>query len=272
MIFTREIDELRSTPIPIDPWKDLQIGENNGGPYKASYPLIRVSASEPDDLIDVSTAGLVSSDYYLDQLLLGDRYLEQALANGYLWSRAMARRFHAQLLAKADRFLRNNGLFLFVASAWRHPDLQKIITSEFAVKHGADQARRMFAPVTEGQAPPPHSTGAAFDLEIWSLDTGRRLEMYYIHEQHHVYNAYTLEKMALEHAEHTDAFITSLRNRRILYHVLCTLGVVFSRNEDLFCNHPGEFWHFGNGDPLSAYLSREPAARYGAIYPPPRGA
>lgn len=271
MNFTPTIEELRSVPIPIDAWKDEQIGTNNGGPYKANYPLIPVHAESDQDVVDVSALGLVSSDYYLDQFLGGDHYLAPALAGGYLWSRAIARRLHAELLAKADVFLRQNGLFLFIASAWRHPDVQKIISAEFAAKHGADQARRMFAPVNDGHAPPPHATGAAFDLEIWSLETGRRLEMYYKFGDRNVYNAYDLERMAQTGFGSDDgAFVTSLRNRRILYHLLCTKGVVFERETDLFCNHPGEFWHFGNGDPLSAYLSREPAARYGAIFPRPQ--
>jgi D-alanyl-D-alanine dipeptidase len=126
----------------------------------------------------------------------------------------------------------------------------------------------MFAPVVDGQAPPPHSTGAAFDLEIWSLEIGCRLEMYYTEGGANVYNAYAMEKLALDGTRPgEEAFVTALCNRRILYHVLCTKGIVFESDSELFCNHPGEFWHFGIGDPLSAYLSREPAARFGIIYP-----
>lgn len=271
MSFARPIEELRSLPIPIDPWRDDQIGENNGGPYKNNYPKMTVKDDSSGELVDLSAYGLVSSDFYMDQLLRGDSYLRPAFYEGYLWSRALARPFHARLLARADAFLRANGLFLFVASAWRHPYLQELITADFAAKHGADQARRMFAPVLEGQAPPPHSTGAAFDLEIWSLETSSRLEMYYTDDGRNIYNAYAMEKLALDDGRRTDeAFSTSLRNRRILYHVLCTSGVVFSSSADLFCNHPGEFWHFGIGDPLSAYLSREPQARFGAALPPRR--
>jgi D-alanyl-D-alanine dipeptidase len=269
MNFSRPIDELRFAPIPIDTWRDTQVGDNNDGPYKQNYPKIPVNDDTNRELVDLSEFGLVSSDAYMDQLLRGDSYLAEAFSQGLLWSRALARPLHARLLARADAFLRANSLFLFVSSAWRHPDLQKLITSDFAAKHGADQARRMFAPVLDGHAPPPHSTGAAFDLEIWSLETSSRLEMYYTDGSRNVYNAYAMEKLALGDRHLTDdAFLTSLRNRRILYHVLCTKGVVFSQDSELFCNHPGEFWHFGIGDPLSAYLSRELMARYGAALPP----
>jgi D-alanyl-D-alanine dipeptidase len=266
MNFTDTIRRLREEPIPIDDWKDHQVGENNGGPYKANYPLIPVEDDGREELVDVATHGLVSSDFYMDQLLKGDQYLRPALDSGYLWSRAFARASQARLLARADAFLRANGLFLFIASAWRHPAVQKIITADYAARYGADQARRMFAPVVDGQAPPPHATGAAFDLEIWSLDTGQRLEMYYIWADKHVYNAYAMERLARS-SPADPAFSISLQNRRILYHVLCTKGVVFESDHELFCNHPGEFWHFGSGDPLSAFLSQQRAARYGAAFP-----
>jgi len=75
MNFTAAIETLRCTPIPIDAWKDAQIGDNNGGPYKSSFPKIQVIDDGSDELIDVSVYGLVSSDYYMDQFLNGDRYL-----------------------------------------------------------------------------------------------------------------------------------------------------------------------------------------------------
>lgn len=268
MDFTDKIRELRDAPIPIDDWKDRQVGENNGGPYKANYPLVAVEDDGSEDLVDVATHGLVSSDFYMDQFLKGDRYLQPALENGYLRTRAFARMSLSRRLSRADAFLRANGLFLFVASAWRHPAVQRIVTKDYASRYGADQARRMFAPAIEGQAPPPHATGAAFDLEVWSLETGQRLEMYFTANDKHIYNAYAMERLASSGAS-DPSFNTSLKNRRILYHLLCTKGVLFQDDDELFCNHPGEFWHFGWGDPLSAYLSRQPAARYGAAFPKP---
>ena len=268
-MFTDAIRKLRSIPIPIDTWKNLQVGENNDGPYKQNYPTILVNQNLNESLVDVSMYGLVSSDFYMDQLIKGDHYLKSAFDNRYLWTRALARNTHARRLAEVDNFLRKNGLFLFIASAWRHPDLQSIITADYARKFGDEMARRMFAPAKPDKAPPPHSTGAAFDLEIWSLETGERLEMYYMDGSKNIYNAYLMERMA-ESGKHThlsDSFFTSLMNRRILFHVMCTKDIVFTNEQDLFCNHPGEFWHFGDGDPLSAYLSREATARYGAIYP-----
>ena len=265
--FTRAIQALRDTPIPVDAWQQAQVGDANDGPYKSGYPQMRVvDSGEP--LVDVSRFGLVSSDFYLDRLLLGDSHLRPALEQGHFWSRAYLRESHARRLARADAYLRENGLFLFVASGWRSPQLQGIIKAAYAAEHGEERAGQVFASVTPGQAPPPHSTGAAFDLEVWSLQGSARLEMYYRHQNQDIYSGYVLERMSASHsAAGDDRFDTALRNRRILHHVLCTRGVVFARDEELFCAHPGEFWHFGDGDPLSAYLSRQPVARYGLTQP-----
>lgn len=269
MNFTSAIEILRRTPIPIDTWKEAQVGDNNNGPYKQNYPNISVEENNSEPLIDVSIYGLASSDFYMDRLLEGDQSLKPAFDNGLFWSRALLRNSHARRLAQVDKYLRQNGLFLFIASGWRHPELQRIITTNFAKQYGEDEARRMFAPVRGDKAPPPHSTGAAADLEIWSLDMGCRLEMYYTDNDINIYNAYLMERMSASRSPITltERFSTSLMNRRILFHVLCTQSVVFENEQDLFCNHPGEFWHFGDGDPLSAYLSQEPIAPYGAIYP-----
>lgn len=272
MIFHTEIEQLRRLPIPVDPWRRDQVGDINDGPYKAQYPLLPVSESQPGVVVDVSSFGLVSSDFYLDQLMSGDDYLAVGLDERLFWTRALMRESHAKRLAKADSFLRARGLFLFVASGWRHPEVQQLVRKNYAVKHGEDAANCMFAPMQTGSSPPPHATGAAADLEVWSLETGKKLEMYYVLNGRQIYSSYRLEKLVVDTPSLLEdtQLRESLMNRRILYHVLCSLGVVFNNEADLFCNHPGEFWHFGDGDPLSAYLSRQKAARYGLALPPPK--
>jgi len=269
MIFHPEIEQLRNMPIPVDPWKRDQVGDINDGPYKEKYLLTPVSENIFGVVVDVSSYGIVSSDFYLDQLISGDDYLIPGLNKQLFWSRALMREHHAKRLAKVDAFLRARGLFLFVASGWRHPDVQQMVRNNYAATHGEVAANRMFAPTQTKGGPPPHSTGAAADLEIWSLESGKKLEMYLTHNGENIYSTYRLEKLVkdtpslFEDAQPRE----SLMNRRILFHVLCTQGVVFNDDTDLFCNHPGEFWHFGDGDPLSAYLSQQPTARYGLAFP-----
>jgi len=60
---------------------------------------------------------------------------------------------------------------------------------------------------------------------------------------------------------------TKRKIRRVLFHCLTTPGICLNR-KDICVIHPGEFWHFGSGDPLSAYLSQEKFARYGETKPP----
>lgn len=272
MLFHPDIEKLRQRPIPIDPWMNDQVGDVNDGPYKVLYPLMAVAEKTVGELVDISTYGIVSSDFYLDQLMLGDGYLTPGLEGQLFWPRALLRESHAKRLAEVDAYLRGRGLFLFVVSGWRHPDVQKLVHDNYAAKHGEVAASRMFAPMQPGSSPPPHATGAAVDIEIWSLESRKRLEMYCAINGEQIYSAYKLERMIAESPDllKDELVCDSVMNRRILFHVLCSQGVVFNEKKALFCNHPGEFWHFGDGDPLSAYLSRQQAAQYGLALPSKR--
>lgn len=262
------LEEIKNTPIKLDDWMIEQIGVDNGGPYKDAYPKIPVRDSNIP-LVSVSDYGIVSSDYYLGEYLSGKEYLESAVKEGLLKSFAYLRQTHIERLKVVDEFLRKHGYFLHVQSGWRHPRIQEIVKKEFARINGEDQANRMFAPVIEGAAPPPHATGAAFDLEVRSLKYGRRQELYYAVNGKQIYGAHDLERIASNSLEVSDDELAKevIKNRRVLFHCLCTLGVVFTNEDDLFTSHPGECWHFGDGDPLSAYLNKEPFARFGLAVP-----
>lgn len=245
-----------------------QVGFENEGPYKSEYPKIRVRDNlEP--LVDISNFGLVSSDYYLTEYLSGRKFLQEAIDKGLLRSTAYLRKTHAQRLQKVDAFLRKNDLFLHVQSGWRHPQLQKLVKQQYEKEYGAESANRLFAPVLKDAAPPPHATGAAFDLEIRSLIDGQRQELYWTVNNKNIYGAYELEQLlkSNEALRSNPKVHEIVANRRILFHCLCSKGVVFQDDHDLFTPHPGECWHFGDGDPLSAYLRREGYARYGYINP-----
>jgi D-alanyl-D-alanine dipeptidase len=269
-VHTSSIRRLRESPVPIDAWRLTQVGDTNDGPYKKGYQAIDVREEGANPLVDVSRYGLVSAELYLDRILDGDRQFKQAQEDGVLFSRALLREHHARRLVKADSYLRANGLFLYVRSGWRHPRVQRIAMDAFARREGPDAARRLFAEALPNAAPPPHSTGAAFDVELVQLDTGQHLPMCAVINAKEIFGLYRLEQLAS--ADPTlfaegSALGEALRNRRVLFHVLCTVGVVFAQRKDLFAEHPGEFWHFGDGDPLSAYLRRESFARCGLLYP-----
>ena len=262
------LEELKNTPIKIDPWMIAQVGFDNDGPYKDKYPKIRVVTSD-EPLINISEFGIVSSDFYLNQFVSGETFLEEAITKGLLRPSAYLRESHAKRLQKVDEHLRKMGYFLHVQSGWRHPDLQQLVIKEYERKHGDLKAKRLFAQVLEGSAPPPHSTGAAFDLEIRSLKDGRRQELYCSVGNRTPYGAPELEYLIEQDYDlrSNSEVRLAVENRRVLYHCLCTKGVVFDNEDHLFTPHPGECWHFGDGDPLSSYLRQEKFARFGFVEP-----
>ena len=262
------LNDLRKTPIEIDAWMLRQVGFDNDGPYKDEYPRIKVLDSlEP--LVNVSEFGIVSSDFYLTEYLSGKEYLKEAVDKGLLRSFSYLRESHVVRLQKVDNFLRENGFFLHIQSGWRHPELQEIVIRQYAKEYGELKARRLFAPVKKESAPPPHATGAAFDLEIRSLADANRQELYWSLGDKDIYSASELECLAKSSPDllRNPKLRKVLENRRVLFHCLCSKGVVFDDGKDLFTPHPGECWHFGDGDPLSAYLRKENHARYGFTHP-----
>lgn len=268
--FSKFIEALRNTPIEIDNWRYSQVGKKNDGPYKANYQSLKLCKQQSfDRLVDVSRYGIASCDFHLDEFFNGVNDYKDSVIDGTLFSRSLLRDNHAKRLAKADAILRCNNLFLYVASGWRHPVIQEKSKSLYAKYHGKETAGQMFASVGEDIAPAPHSTGAVADLAILELSTGKALPMYVTLDGNQIFNLYYLEEIAAINPDLLSKYgvLEYVKNRRILYHLLCTLGVAFDEKEDLFIAHPGEFWHYGDGDPLSAFLNREPCARYGEIYP-----
>jgi hypothetical protein len=76
-------------------------------------------------------------------------------------------------------------------------------------------------------------------------------------------NAFVLEKREPVNEEEKE----KAKIRRILYHLLASPGWALGENE-MFKVHPGEYWHFGEGDPLSAFLKGEKKAKFGYAKPP----
>lgn len=261
MIFTRRIQDIRNLPITISNWALAQVGRKNNGPYKDLYPKLDIVDTGNEKLVDVSQYGIASSDYYLDKYINGETSFEGCFKNGLLYPRAFLRQNHASRLALVDTFLRSNGLFLYVRSGWRHREVQETAKKAASRELGQEASERLFAP--SSSCPPPHSTGAAMDLEIWSMSDGRSLSLSVSIENMNIHGLYDLELIIQEdkHIKTNDIAHEALKNRRLLHHVMCTVGVVFDQEADLFVAHPGEYWHFGDGDQLSEFLSGKSVAR-----------
>ncbi|MFO7695609.1 MAG: M15 family metallopeptidase [Anaerolineae bacterium] len=266
------LQQLRQTPVPLDHWRATKVGLDNSGPYRAEYRSLEVREEGSNPLVDVSRYGLVSGDIYVDEFLAGVVEHAPAHSSGVLFSRGLLRETHARRLAKVDAFLRSCGLCLFIRSAWRDPVLQDTARFAYAKRAGDNEAAALFAPTHASGAPSPHSTGAAFDVELVDIRSGTFPVMRAQVNGKDVVGLYELEELAAAQPSHfvgNCRATRALQNRRILYHALCSQGVALDDSAALFVEHPGEFWHFGDGDPLSAYLAREPYARCGRLTPGP---
>ncbi|HIK08680.1 MAG TPA: M15 family metallopeptidase [Oscillatoriaceae cyanobacterium M33_DOE_052] len=105
-------------------------------------------------------------------------------------------------------------------------------------------------PSEDPKTPPPHSTGGAIDLTLTDatgipIDMGspvdepspRSIPDYFAASSHPEAKRY-----------HT--------SRELLYQVMHSAG---------FARHPNEWWHFSWGDQMWAWLTNQPAARYGRV-------
>lgn len=253
--------DLMNTPPVINEWQNQQVGEKNDGPYRKGYQELPIKENG-DPLVNAAAYGVISWDYYLnklfDELLNNNKEFLPAFENRLLFPFAWIRKSIAVRLQKADKLLRQHDFYLSLNSGWRHPNIQQIARDLATKRAGTEVANQLFSNPQTGVS--PHSTGGACDVQLWSLQTGDHLDFTYLGDD---YGFYNLElKKDLDDSEKKKREI-----RRILYHVLCTPSVCLTKREVLTI-HPGEYWHFGDQDPLSAYLKGQPFAEHGPIEPP----
>lgn len=216
----------------------------------------RISIKDNDEpIVPCINYGLISKDYYLNKLLLGEKAYKKLLDKKILYPFALLRLSLVETLQKVDQELRKHGLFLVVNGGWRHSQTQKLAQETYAEKY-----RYASVKVNGKRLIPPHSTGGACDLELWSLQLGNPLS--FSHKDDKAIEFYQLEiKGKLTKAERMKRDI-----RRILYNLL-TVPKVFLKEDELLAINPKEFWHFGFGDQMSAYLQDKKFAVYGEDKP-----
>ncbi len=256
---------LMDTGPVIDGWQRKQVGPKNDGPYRTGYQNLPIhETNEP--LVPLGYYGVSFAEYYLDKvydyLLDGNNVFLPLVEQRIIWPFVWVRQSIATKLVRADALLRSHGLFLKVVSGWRSPIVQELAKDEATKKLGIDAAKRLFAAtrVSKAQVISPHATGAALDIQLYSLETFKNLSASDKNDEFGFYNLEIKPDLTKENE-------MKKKIRRILYHVLCTPDICFTQTET-FTIHPGEFWHFGYGDPLSSYLMKQPFAKYGATEPP----
>jgi D-alanyl-D-alanine dipeptidase len=252
--FHPNIQKLRETPIKINDWIYKQVGRKNDGPFKKNYQgLITKECGE--EMVDIDGYKISNDEYYKNYFLEGS----------LISKKIFLRESHAKRLFKVDKFFRDRGLYIHIVSGWRHPKLQKMIKEKYASKFGQKKADRLYASI-DWKVSAPHCTGSAFDIELRDLSSKKKIRMNVYFNNEKVDSLYWAEEL-LKKDKLKCFSIDAVKNRRILYHALCTKNVIFKKKKDLFTGHPGEYWHFSDGDVLSSFLNKKKFTKYGIIYP-----
>lgn len=112
---------------------------------------------------------------------------------------------------------------------------------------------------TDTVTPTPHLTGGALDVGLASLETGEKFNRGHaggaikgtaypdFHEGYHLVDGESDIQNVAGQAEIAKESSEVMNYRRILYHAMTKVA-------GLYVN-PTEIWHYGIGDPLSAYVS-----------------
>lgn len=255
--------DLMSVKPVIEQWQvDQIVADKELGPYRKKYQQLPIH-DNGEPLVSCASHGLISKDFYFMKLADGDMNFLPALEKKLFWPFAWLRQTVVQSLKKVDEKLRKHDLFLVVNSGWRHPDVQKLAIEWSRKHHGEKETIRRYATIFEtekGKKLAPHTTGGCCDLELWSLQTGKSLSR--LDQKGDEINFFKLE----QRNDLAEVELTKRNLRRILYHLLCTPGICLPK-EKVFTIHPGEYWHFGYGDPLTAFFNQKPYAFYGYTEP-----
>lgn len=165
-----------------------------------------------------------------------------------------------------ERLLQAAGLlpegFRFrILDAWRPFALQEELYTvysarllrDFALENCTEEQQKavirrfVSEPVEDRRIPPVHTTGGAVDLTILD-ETGQELAM------GTAFDAFTDLTYTAAFEKSGDLCVRD--NRRLLYHVMTSVG---------FTNLPSEWWHYDYGDRFWAYY-RDEAAFYEGVF------
>jgi len=178
-------------------------------------------------------------------------------------------------LKKINNELKKSGLELFFYDCYRPIEIQNYFhdtwfPSELRKKYPKwnedqilNEVKKYWAKGAKSsmdvdpKSPPPHSTGAAFDVTIRKIDTGEHLYMGSIIDDvskvaHSDFFEIKKKKGMLSFSE-----IEAMKNRRLLYWLMTKYE---------FASNPSEWWHYSWGDQLWAKLTNQKTAIYSNIF------
>lgn len=212
--------------------------------------------------IEPSDDALISLNYLPTHMLVSPQYALQKLPGSEieLYARPDVQ---AKLVAAAK--LLPTGYKLVLLDAWRSIDTQQALFDQmcrfvkrdypdYTPEEVQQAALRIVAlPSLDPKKPSPHNTGGSIDLSI--VDTeGRLLNMGSPFDD-------ISERARTDYYEQnatTPEEITARNNRRLLYHIMTSVG---------FTNYAEEWWHFDYGNQNWAWVSDEPHALYSSSKP-----
>jgi len=200
-------------------------------------PVNKSNNLAQEKMAKCSQYDLMFVNYYFKSSLLTNTKAKKYL-NEDIWLRkSILNDLHV-----IDQELKKYNLSLLILSGYRHPVLQSLIIRQVSKNYNKTLADKMFAN-PDNYA--PHTTGAAFDLEIWDEKNNRILPT----KIFGVIDIFTLEEkrtLTLHEKE--------VRNNRRLIYNLLTQDIVLNADQ-VFLAHPFEYWHYGRHERMSAFFA-----------------
>ena len=233
------------------------------------FPILLESAENKEQAIDVRSYGIAGDNYYFRTD--NPPYMHRAkgaIPELYLREGVLRR------LLRVNEELGDLGLELYLYDAYRPVEVQNYFFDEWmprvlreqypywsehdireeTKKYWEDAVPDILA--IDPYAPPPHLTGAVFDLTIRVRDTKEELPMGTLFDDNTIQSFADFYERESEHRLLAPSEIAAMEHRRLLYHMMRSEG---------FMVYPDEWWHFGVGDQLSAKLSGDFVAVYSLL-------
>lgn len=241
-------DDFRETPIPI-PARAWNWGESRKIKIEESQEKLVPMSLAPDKI-------LVNSQYYIQGI-------EGALPECYTRETVFKKLIQASnLLPKGFKFV--------IFDCWRPLKVQhslfEILKAELKNRYPSLSDEEInnktltyvALPSKDPAKPSPHNTGGAVDLTI-ADDEGFLLKMGTEFDDSTSKAGTTyFEELLKKGAKLNSEELEALKNRRLLYHIMTSVG---------FTNYVDEWWHYDYGNQNWAWMSGKDHAIYGKIAP-----
>ena len=251
--FFDELHSLRLRPIP-----DLADARRRRMNYR-QHPIDRFHPKHLEALAEISIWNISGRNYYYRT----DNPPYYMSIPGSI-EKLLVRQSVGIMLKEADKRCRSAGVKIHVHDAFRPIEVQSYfhdtwMPEKVQLKYPhmvkgellKEVEKYWAAPTRSSDSPAPHSTGAALDLTLYTIENNEPLYMGSIFDD--VTEKANMDYFELASAMESYSDLEALQNRRLLYWVLTEAG---------FASNPNEWWHFSWGDQMWARIIVQDAAIY----------